>query len=69
MQPTTMFLASRVIDTTIEDYVKLRRFLCYLKGTIHVTAFVGADNLHTLVTHVDVSYATHDDFKRHTGGA
>ena len=66
---TTIFLASRVRDTTNEDYTKLRRLLCYLKGTINLTAFLGAENLHTMVTPVDVSYATHDDFKSHTGGA
>ena len=49
--------------------MKLRRLLCYVKGTINETAFIGADNLHTMITPVDNSYAPHDDFKSHTGGA
>ena len=69
IQLATIFLASMVKDTTIKDYLKLRRLLCYLKGTIDETAFLGAENLHTMVTPVDVSYATHEDFKNHTGGA
>ena len=43
--------------------------MCYLYGTRYETSFLGAINLHTMYTPIDVSYATHDDCKSHTGGA
>jgi len=41
----------------------------YLYGTRYETSFLGAINLYTMYTPIDVSYATHDNCKSHTGGA
>ena len=69
IHPTVGFLSSRVQDSTVEDYGKLRRLMCYLHGTVNETSFIGAVNLHAMHTPIDVSYASHDDCKSHTGGA
>ena len=66
MKLDVVFIASRVKDDKIKDYVKLRRLLSCLVNTLHLTTFVVVDNLHTLETHVDVSFTPHDDFKSHT---
>ena len=68
IQLATIFLASRLKDTRKDNYAKLRRLLYYLKGTIDKTVFIGTDDLNIIITPVNVSYATHDDFKSHTGG-
>jgi hypothetical protein len=41
----------------------------YLNGTIDDVLIIGADDLTTIQTWVDASYAVHDDMKSHTGGA
>ena len=69
MKLDAVFLTSRVKDSTIEDYDKLRRLLSCFVNTMCLTTFVGVDNLHTLETPVDMSCTPHDDFKSHTGSA
>jgi hypothetical protein len=68
-QPTIAFLCTRVSKPTEQDWSKLRRLLEYLHGTLDQTRTLGADNLHSMVTWVDASYAIHADMKSHTGGA
>jgi hypothetical protein len=46
----------------------LKRLLEYIKGTLHYTFTLGADDLKNLRTWVDASYAVHPDMKSHTGG-
>ena len=41
----------------------------YLNGTLDKEFIMGADNMHTMTTWVDASYAVHSDMKSHTGGA
>lgn len=62
------FLFSRVSKSTEQDRGKLRRVLEYVKGTIDLTHTLGADNLNTLRTWVDASYAVHPDMRSHTEG-
>jgi len=66
---TVGFLSTRVISLTVQDWMKLRRLICYLYGTRYEISFLGAINLHTMYMSIDVLYATHDDCKSHTGGA
>ena len=63
-----VFLASRVAKATLEDQTKLKRLLEYLYGTYDLALVLGADDIQTMYTFVDASYAVHDDMKSHTGG-
>ena len=65
---TVVFLASRVSKATIQDQAKLKRLLEYLYGTYDLPLILGADDIHTLYTFVDASFAVHEDMKSHTGG-
>ena len=65
---TVVFLASRVSKATIQDQAKLKRLLEYLYGTYDLPLILGADDIHTLYTFVDASFAVHEDMKIHTGG-
>ena len=63
-----VFLSSRVSKATLQDQTKLKRLLEYLYGTYDLPLILGADDIHTLYTFVDASYAVHEDIKSHTGG-
>ena len=63
-----VFLASRVAKATLQDQAKLKRLLEYIYGTYDLALILGADNIQTMYTFVDASYAVHDDMKSHTGG-
>jgi hypothetical protein len=62
------FLGTRVSKSTTEDWSKLKRVLEYVKGTMDLVYTLGADNLTTVRTWVDASFAVHPDMKSHTGG-
>ncbi len=68
--PAISFLCSRVKDATKQDSLKLIHMLQFLKRTKDVVLTLTVDNL-DLVLHWywDASFATHPDFKSHTGGA
>jgi Reverse transcriptase (RNA-dependent DNA polymerase) len=68
ISPTIAFLCTRVASPTMQDWLKLKRLLRYLQATTHLTTTLGGDDLTTLRTWVDASYAVHDDMKSHTGG-
>ena len=44
-ETTISFLCTRVTKSTGEEWLKLRRVLCYLKGTINMSIIIGADGL------------------------
>jgi hypothetical protein len=62
------FLATRVSKSTTEDQAKLQRVLEYVRGSMDEKYTIGADNLTTLRTWIDASFAVHPDMKSHTGG-
>ena len=62
------YLSTRITCPSEDDYTKLRRLLEYLSGTLDMGLTLGADNLGSLYTWVDASYATHGDMRSHTGG-
>ncbi len=62
------FLCSRVAISTENDWLKLKRVLQYLNGTLDEFLTLGADDLSEMKTWVDASYAVHKDMKSHTGG-
>jgi hypothetical protein len=62
------FLCTRVSKSTTQDQLKLQRLLEYINGSLDIILTLGADDLSTLHTWVDASYAVHPDMKSHTGG-
>ena len=62
------FLCTRVSCSTDEDWEKLGRVLGYIKRTIEMPRIIGTNNMQTMHTWVDASYATHDNMRGHTGG-
>jgi hypothetical protein len=62
------FLTTRVSKSTEQDWLKLKRLLRYLNGTLDMPRIIGADSLTAFKTWVDAAYAVHDDMKSHTGG-
>jgi hypothetical protein len=62
------FLCTRVSKSTSQDQRKLQRLLEYINGSLDLILTIGADNLHSIRTWVDASYAVHPDLKSHTGG-
>jgi len=59
------YLCTRVANPTKVDWVKLRRVLQYLKGTIDMKRIIGANGLELIQSWVDVSFAVHRDMKGH----
>jgi hypothetical protein len=68
IQLPVAFLCTRVTKSTEQDWKKLQRVLEYLYGTIDDVLIIGADDITTIQTWVDASYAVHEDMKSHTGG-
>ena len=64
---TVSFLCTRVSKSTEEDWVKLKRLLHYLYGTLDMEMIIGANGLDLMETYVDASYAVHHDMRGHTG--
>ena len=68
IETTVSFLSTRVAQPNTGDWRKLKRLLQYLQTTIHLKRIIGADNLHSLFTWIDASYAVHPNMRSHTGG-
>mmetsp|Transcript_14374 Transcript_14374/g.26989 ORF Transcript_14374/g.26989 Transcript_14374/m.26989 type:complete len:340 (+) Transcript_14374:90-1109(+) len=68
IQTAVAFLCTRVSSPDEDDWGKLRRVLQYLKGTIDIKLYIGADNISKMKSWVDASYAVHEDCRSHTGG-
>ena len=63
------FLSTRVSQPTEQDWLKLKRVLEFLNGTVKDTLTLGAESLDHLLNFVDVSFAVHSDMRSHSGGA
>jgi hypothetical protein len=68
IQLAVAFLCTRVAKSTEQDWIKLKRVLEYLRGTLDESLTLGADDIGMMKTWVDASYAVHKDMKSHTGG-
>jgi hypothetical protein len=68
IQTAIGYLCTRVGCSDVDDWVKLKRVLQYLKGTIDLDRIIGGDDIRRMKSWVDVSYGVHDDCKSHTGG-
>jgi hypothetical protein len=68
IQLAIAYLCTRVSCCTEGDWLKLKRVLQYLNGTLDDCLILGADCLTVLKTWVDAAYGVHQDMKSHTGG-
>lgn len=69
LQLTNSALASRVLDTNKNDYVKLRRLMRYVKGILYLACYLGASSLNSMISYIDASHAVNPDCRSHTGVA
>ena len=69
IQTAVGYLTTRVANPNEDDWMKLKRVLQYLRGTIDMKLTLGADDMTKMKSWVDVSYGVHDDCRSHTGGA
>jgi hypothetical protein len=68
IQLAIAFLCTRVSCSTEKDWLKLKRVLEYLRGTLDEFLTLGTEDITLMQTWVDASYAVHRDMKSHTGG-
>jgi hypothetical protein len=66
---TIAFLCTRVKEPTEDDWDKLMRLMFYLNGSKEEVLFLAVDDQHVIKWYVDASFAVHQDFRSHTGGA
>jgi hypothetical protein len=67
IQHTVAFLTTRVKSSDEDDWMKLKRLLKYIRGTIYMPLILKADSLNIVKWWADASYATRGDYKGHTG--
>ena len=66
IESTIIFICTRATKSTQEDWSKLKRLLCYLKGTLNMLRIIGADSLSIIQSWTDASYVIHAYMKGHT---
>ena len=66
IESTIIFICTRVTKSTQEDWSKLKRLLCYLKGTLNMLRIIGADSLSIIQSWTDASYVMYAYMKGHT---
>ena len=67
IQTTFSFLTSRVKKPDEGDWVKLVRFMKYLKGNKYMKLTFTVDTMYVIKWRVDDSHHTHMDCRGHTG--
>ena len=65
---TISFLCTRVAKSNDDDWMKLKRLLTYLKGSLGLGRIIRANDLNVLYAWVVASFAVHQDMRGHTGG-
>jgi hypothetical protein len=63
------FLTTRVRSPDLQDWVKLRHLVEYLRSTINLPLVLGATSGGVLHWYVDASFAVHPNMRSHSGGA
>jgi hypothetical protein len=61
------FLATRVRESNVDDWKKLKRVLTYLSGTRELGLRLSAGDMTLVEAYADASYAVHSDTKSHSG--
>lgn len=69
IEPTVVFLCTRLSSPDEDDWKKLKRILGYLNGTIDDIQILGATGLDCLTTCVEAAYVVHNNMRSHTEGA
>jgi hypothetical protein len=67
IQASIAFLPTRVTKLNIDDWKKLQKLLCYIRGTMNLLLTLGINSFNSIKWQADASYATHSDMKSHTG--
>jgi len=62
------YMCTRVKDPRQQDWMKLRRMLQYIRGTMDLKRVVSLENSLKMDIFIDASHATHHDMKGQTGG-
>jgi len=68
LQVCVSFLCTRVQQPTIQDWLKLRRVLQYIRGTIDLPRVVSMSDLSEMDIYIDASHGAHNDKRGQTGG-
>jgi len=68
IEPTIAFLCRRVRKPTVQDWLKLKRLLQYINGTLDLPRIMSLRNFAEMSIYVDASHASHDDIRGQTGG-
>jgi len=68
LQVAVGFLCTRVKNPTEQDWLKLRRVLQYIQGTLDIPRVISMDTLNEMDIYVDASHGIHDDKRGQTGG-
>jgi len=68
LQVAVSFLCTRVQKPTVQDWLKLRRVLQYIKGTLTLPRIVSMSDLSEMEMYIDASHGAHEDMKGQTGG-
>jgi hypothetical protein len=58
----------RVSKSDNDDWMKLKRILCFLNNTVNDVRVIGAESLTEILTCIDAAYAVHDNMRSHMGG-
>jgi hypothetical protein len=66
-QPTISFLTSRCSKADVDDWKKLKRLLCYIKGTLDLKLRVRANAMNIVMWWADAAFAVRDDYKSQSG--
>lgn len=67
IQPAIAFLSTRVKSPGEPDWFKLRKMMCFLKGTRDDVLTLSSDDSNNIIWHVDAAFGVHNDMKSHTG--
>jgi hypothetical protein len=68
VQTPIAFLCTRVSQPVVDDLKKLKRVVCYLRGTKRMALTLEANNLQMIKWWADASFGVHRDMRSHTGG-
>ena len=65
--PAIAYLATRVRDPNVDDWLKLSRMIKFLQQTMEDRLTLRSDRSRNLRWHVDAAFALHPDFRSHSG--